>query len=238
MKQLLILIAILATLTTNGQTAKSKHNISIGYSVAPAYSFRTLNNNDGNSSSDIATDARNKNELAKFGYRTGVNFLFSCSGSVGFETGIILSSKGYKTKKLNLTFAQPDPSSPVTAQFNYSYQYIGIPLKARFMTGKNKLRFISSVGFTTNFLSSVKHNTKYEYADGRTDNGKQSSTSGLKKVDISPTISAGIDYKLNDKIYLIVEPMFEYGVIKTRDTPVTEHLWDAGINIGFYYGLK
>ena len=104
--------------------------------------------------------------------------------------------------------------------------------------GKSKLRFISSVGFTTNFLLSVKQNTTYEYADGRTDKGKQSSTSGFKKIDISPTISAGIDYRLNDKMSLIAEPMFEYGVIKTRDTPVTEHLWNALVNIGFYYALK
>jgi len=238
MKRLLILTAVLASFTVNGQRIKSKHNISIGYSTAPTYSFRTLKNNDGSSSSDIVIDARNNNEVAKFGYRTGINFLFNVSGSIRFETGIVFTNKGYKTKKLDLTFIPPDPSLPATAKSVFSFQYIGIPLIARFITGKNKLRFISSVGLTTNFLLSVKQNTKYEYADGRTDRSNQSSTSGFKKVDISPSIGAGIDYKLNNKICLVAEPMFEYGIVKTRDTPVSEHLWNAGINIGFYYGLK
>jgi hypothetical protein len=50
-------------------------------------------------------------------------------------------------------------------------------------------------------------------------------------------VSAGVDYKLNNKMHLLAEPTFRYGIIKTKDAPVTEHLWNAGLNVGFYYSL-
>jgi hypothetical protein len=90
----------------------------------------------------------------------------------------------------------------------------------------------------TNFLLNIKQTSTYEYANGITEKKSQSSKSGFKTVDISPMISVGIDYKLNNKIHLIAEPTYRYGVVKTKDAPVTEHLWNVGLNLGLLYALK
>ena len=90
----------------------------------------------------------------------------------------------------------------------------------------------------TNFLLNVKQTANYEYSNGKTEKKSQFLKSGFNKVDISPMLSVGVDYKLNNKIHLFAEPTFRYGVIKTKDTPVTEHLWNAGLNVGFYSALK
>ena len=238
MKQLLILITTLATLTVKGQDKNPPQKILIGFNFSPDYSSRTLKNNDGSPSSDLVIQSRNDNEVAKFGFTTGLNVCFNFSQLVGLETGIQFSNKGYKTKNQDLTYFPPNPSLPTKAKTNYAYQYIGIPLKARFSFGKSKVRFVSSIGLMTNILLNVKQTANYEYSNGKTEKKSQSSKSGFNKVDISPMLSVGVDYKLNNKIHLFAEPTFRYGVIKTKDTPVTEHLWNVGLNVGFYYALK
>jgi hypothetical protein len=238
MKQLLILITTLATLTVKGQDKNPPQKILIGFNFSPDYSSRTLKNNDGSPSSDLVINSRNDNEVAKFGFTTGLNVCFNFSQLVGLETGIQFSNKGYKTKNQDLTYFPPNPSLPTKAKTNYAYQYIGIPLKAKFSFGKSKVRFVSSIGFMTNILLNVKQTSNYEYSDGKTEKKSQSSKSGFNKVDISPMLSVGVDYKLNNKIHLFAEPTFRYGVVKTKDAPVTEHLWNAGLNMGFYYALK
>jgi hypothetical protein len=238
MKQLLILVTILASLTVQGQDAKSAGKILIGFSFSPDYSFRTLKNDDGSPSSELVIKSRNDNEVARFGYTTGLNVCFIFSQLAGFETGIQFSNKGYKTKSQDLTYIPPNPGLPTKAKTTYAYQYIGIPLKAKFSFGRSKVHFISSVGFITNLLLNVKQTNNFEYSNGKTEKKTQSTTSGFKKVDISPMITVGIDYKLNKKIHLLAEPTFRYGVLKTKDAPVTENLWNAGLNVGFFYALK
>jgi len=238
MKRLLILVITIVSLTVQGQDKKPAQKILIGFNFSPDYSSRTLKNNDGSPSSDLVINSRKDIEVAKFGYTTGLNVCFNFSQLLGFETGIQFSNKGYKTKSQDLIYFPPSPSSPTKAKTTYSYQYIGIPLKAKFSFGKSKVRFLSCIGFMTNLLLNVKQTNNFEYSNGKTEKKTQSSTSGFKKVDISPMISVGVDYKLNNKIHLLAEPTFRYGVVKTKDAPVTENLWNAGLNVGFYYALK
>jgi hypothetical protein len=238
MKQLLILVTTLSSLTVQGQDTKPTQKILIGFSFSPDYTSRTLKNNDGSPSSDLVIKSRKDNEIANFGYTTGLNVCFNFSQLVGFETGIQFSNKGFKTKNQDLTYFPPNPNLPTKSKSIYAFQYIGIPLKAKFSFGKSKVRFVSSVGFLTNFLLNVKQTTNYEYANGKTEKKSQSSKSGFNKVDFSPMVSVGVDYKLTNKIHLLAEPTFRYGAVKTKDAPVTENLWSAGLNVGFYYALK
>lgn len=217
---------------------KAQSRLSVGINFSPDYSFRTLKNDDGSSSADLVIKNRNDVETAKFGFTTGLNARIDFSKQFGFETGIQYSGKGYKTKNQDLLYLPPNPFLPVKARTVYSYHYIGIPLKARFTLGEGKARFISGIGFMTNFLLKARQATTFEYADGRKDKRSQASTSDFKAVDISSMLSLGIDYKINEKLNLVAEPVFRYGVLKTADNPVKEYLWNAGLNIVLYYGLK
>ena len=184
MKQFLILFFTLLSLNIFAQKTKKSSKISIGYSFSPDYSFRTLKNGDGNSSTDLVIKNRNDIEKAKFGYTTGVNVTFSFSEFLGFETGVQYSNKGYKTMEQDLTYIPPNPDLPNKATFTYSYQYIGIPLKAKFVSGKNKTRFFSTAGFMTNFLLNVKQSVVYKYSDGKTEKEKAHRLSFLQNMEI------------------------------------------------------
>ena len=237
MKQLLLFLTIIVSFKVQGQNNKPIQKILIGFNFSPDYNFRTLKNRNGESSADFTIKNRNDIETARFGYTTGINVGIFASQWVGFETGIQYSDKGYKTKNQDLVYFPPSPSSPTKAHFIYAYQYIGIPFKAKFYFGKGNVRFLSSIGLMTNFLLNVKQTTIVEYSNGKTEKNTQSITSSFKKVDISPIVSIGIDYKLNKKFHLLAEPTFRYGVIDTKSSPVKENLWNAGLNIGIYYEL-
>jgi len=231
MKQLFLLIATLAFFTTQAK------KVLIGYNFSADHNYRTLKNSDGSSNADIVIKSRN-DETARFGYTTGLNVCFNLSKLIGFETGIQYSNKGYQRKGQYINTITFDPSDPVKISWLYGYQYIGIPVKAKFSFGKSRLRFIAGIGFTTSLLLSSKQTATYEYANGSTEKRRSSTTSGFNKVDLSPMVSVGASYKLNKKMNLFAEPTFRYGLIRVKDAPVTEKLWNAGLNVGVYYAIK
>ncbi|MFM6926304.1 MAG: outer membrane beta-barrel protein [Ferruginibacter sp.] len=232
MKQLLLLIVIHTCFGAQAQ------KVLIGYNFSSDYNYRTLKNSDGSSSANVIIKTRNDQEIARFGYTTGLNVCFGISKQLALETGIQYSNKGYRTSNKDLVYFPPDPTAPVKAKFVYAYQYLGIPIKATFFFGKGNLRFVTGIGFTTNLLLNIKNTATYEYANGSTEKKTQSSTSGFNKVDLSPMVSAGFQYKLNNKIHISAEPTFRYGLIKTKDVSITEKLWNVGLNMGLYYVLK
>jgi hypothetical protein len=251
MKRTLCLLVVLSFYSLHAQKT-SQNKLSIGFNFSPDYSYRGLHNKSGSEYLDQVIKARNDKEVAKFGYTTGFNICFAPSGRIAFETGIQYSGKGYQVKKYELIYGGPDPTAPVTAQSIYSYQYIGIPFRAKLFLGngdirvpiqkrtpgKDKLRFLLSAGFMTNFLVNTRQVLLLEYADGRTDEHKVNATGDFNKIDISPMISAGFDYTVNKKVRLAIEPTFRYGMISTKDATIKEHLWSTGLNIGIYYSLR
>jgi hypothetical protein len=177
--------------------------------------------------------SRNEIEVAKFGYTAGGNISFSSTDKFRVETGIQYSNKGYRLKKRATGFAQPDPTAPIAIRLTYGYKYLGIPLQATFIFGQEKLRFHAGFGLMANLLLDATVTSYEEYAHGRT--GKTvESAGGYRSIDVSPMINLGVDYTLTKKIYLSAEPTFRYGILPTRDAPIAEHLWSAGLNLGVH----
>jgi len=223
--------------------------IQIGVNFSPDYCFRTLINNDGSASSDMVLKWRNENETGKSGYTTGINMIFHLNTNIGIGTGIQYSNKGYQIKTEDLTFGSmidprkgftnnPSGAAITSAKFIYNYHYIDIPLKINFSFGKKKIRFITSVGVATNIFITETSTSVLKYDDGTKDRNTQQTTYNYNKVNISPFVSAGIDWKFNSKTSLKIEPTLRYGALKIIDAPVTGYLWNAGLNISYYFGLK
>ena len=152
---------------------------------------------------------------------------------MGFETGIQYSNKGYENKGV-LFFEDVIIYPPLIAHLYhklvYNFHYLDVPLMANFSFGKRKIRFISSAGITTNFL--IKQKAKSISDDGNS--SSFASSMAFNTINFSPTISFGIDYKINEALNLRVSPTFRYGVSKIIDASITDYLWNTGINVGFY----
>lgn len=240
MRQLLCLTMLLSCASVlYAQDRKGSPKVAIGFHFSPDYSYRSLQRSKGGNVPDFIISSRNDLEKAKMGYTTGLDVLFQLSKIVGLETGLEFSNKGYQIKSRKLTYESPSASTdPVTAGLKYTYQYLGIPVRISFSFGNGRTSFVTGAGLVTSFLLNANTTAVYEYQNGTSKKNRQTYTDDFRKIDLSPMLSLGVKYKLSDKLYLKAEPTFRYGLLNTRSAPITEHLWSAGLNVGFYSNLK
>ena len=242
MKSLTLFLGIISCFAMFAQKmnppAKSKQ-ILVGFSFSPDYAYRTLKDNGGDDFTSRVISSRNNAEIGKLGYTTGLEVSMNVTKKLRVETGIQYSNKSYQTRKQEMYYQQPppDPVIPMSARFIYNYQYVDVPLKLKLVVGKKRIRFTSAAGLALNFLLNANTRSVFEYPNGKTRKEEQSSTFDCKKFNISPLISLGAEYKVKHNLYVKMEPTFRYGILKTIDRPVTEYLWNAGLNIGFYFAL-
>jgi len=252
MKRLTTITAMMISLVAFGQdnlnsTVSTEFiKFLFGVNISPDYCYRTLKNNDGSSTSSVIIDLRNKNEEFKIGYTAGLNVCYNISKNLGFELGVQYSNKGYAFEKSDLIFGDTiDPhygfdgtEMPTKAKFIYNHIYLDIPVRAIFSFGERRVHFITSIGVTTNILLKATQTSVLEYENGDTQRETNDQEDDFNSLNISPTVSAGIDYKISNKINLRAEPTLRYGLLKIIDTPVTAYLWSGGLNITCYYALK
>jgi hypothetical protein len=260
MKSTLFLIVIILSFAAHAQNSEPKilssesKKLFLGVNLSPDICYRTLRNNDGNNITSRSIDLHNQIEIPKLGYTFGLNISYNFNKQFGIETGVQFSNKGYANKKIDLRSGQPsniDPTkgfttptldplnSAVKLKIVYNHLYLDIPLRVNFKYGENKIRFISSIGLTTNIFLKATQTNISEYKNGKTKRRtSKQQESNYKLLDVSPTISAGIEYWISPEINLRMEPIFRYGVLKIIDTPITGYLWNAGLNIAFFYKIK
>ena len=222
--------------TTKVKTKKTKRFF-VGVNFAPEISYRTIHNNGGNSDNWLVK-FRDSIEIPKFGFTTGINFDYIVSKHISIEAGIQYSNKGYQTKESALVFDNPRGGGyniPISGKFIYTYNYLDIPLKVNFAFGKKKTQFITSVGLTTNILLKATNTFVGKYSNGTPIGNSSNITDEYNRINLSPTISCGIQYNLSNKLFFKIEPTFRYGVLKMADAPITQYIWNAGLNLSLYF---
>jgi len=226
----------LAINSQNLDTTKTKR-IAIGLTFSLDYCYRTLKPDNSNTGKLIA-DIRDSLEIPKYGYTTGIIMLYKLNNRINLETGLKFSNKGYKTKKTDLTWSQPDPSQPIKNTSIHSYQYLDIPLKVNYIIINSKLKLFLSAGVSANIFLTYKQTSIQEFSDGRT----EKYASGLyydnfSKVNFALLAGFGINYDLNNKIRFRLEPIYRRSINSIIDAPIKSYLYSAGLNVGIYYKL-
>ena len=217
-----------------------------GISFSPDYCFRTLLT-DNSSTSETVKLVRNDGERPKLGYTGGLSIVYNFSKTIGLETGLLFSNKGYKYENSDLTFGDMiDPrrgfvysSADInikSVKFIYSFYYIDVPLKVNFVFGKRNIRFITSVGVTTNVFLDERFTSVRYYQDGSKERNSSATNDDYNRINLSPQLGAGIDWKLNSKNNLRIEPTLRYGIMKINDDSVMGYLWNFGLNVNFLFG--
>ena len=118
------------------------------------------------------------------------------------------------------------------------YLYWCIPLKCILTTGNKKLRFISSFGITTNVLVKASTTNISTFIDGKKTKTTQQSNETYNSINLSPTFSLGAEMRIKNRSFIRIEPTFRYGILNIIDAPITAKIWNAGLNINYYFGLK
>ncbi|MCX7743653.1 MAG: PorT family protein [Flavobacteriales bacterium] len=213
--------------------------VQLGINLSPDVCYRTLKNMDGDEETDLNISSHNSIEIPKISFTGGVNVGLHFTRFFGIETGIHYSDKGYQTKILNMTPPPGggiDPTAYEKVRYNYHFHYIDIPLKFFFTVGKRKVRFLISGGIITNvFIKETQTISKFymNYIETETTDTEFD----YKRINLSPMLGLGIDYRITQRMNLRIEPVFRYGILKIIDAPITGYLYNVGLNIGYYVGF-
>jgi hypothetical protein len=168
------------------------------------------------------------------GYTAGADLSFHFKKIFAVSLGVNFSQKGYKTKPIDVVSANSPETSLGKAIIRYNYNYIEIPLKANFIFGKKKIRFLASAGISSAFMLYEQTKSILKYNSGGKENKKGKPNYIYNPFNLFLTGSIGVDLKLGKKMGLKVEPTYSYGLLQTIDAYITEHLWNAGLDIGGY----
>jgi hypothetical protein len=243
MKKLILFVFILSSVfgyaqDTTQVNSKKEKRFFLGINFSPDYCFRTLVNNDGGAVGAMIIGFRNQLEIPKFGFTSGINIGYKISKYISAEIGLQYSNKGYQEKTINYnnnTTPRRGFSYPTSGKIIYSYNCLDIPIKANFTFGKKQIRFICSLGLITNIYIAETNSFVGKDNNGSTYKNSSTTTSGFNRFNLTPAISVGVQFGINQKMFFRIEPTFKYGVLKMTNTPITQYIWNAGLNVSWYF---
>ena len=205
----------------------------MGLNFSPDYCFRQLNTSAGE---DWITESRDSNEIPKFGYTTGLSLLYQLKERIFIETGLQLSDKGEKTKTIELHPLEPDPlliSNRVS--FKYHYYYLQLPVMVNYVCIKGKVQLFVSSGFSFNIFLNSRNVMKFEGTDKT---AESDSPQDISTFNIEFLFGGGIDYRINKRLNIRLEPIYHQSIIPLVDAPVKQYQYSFGANTGVFYKLN
>ena len=237
---LLFLFLIFHTLSAQEVISRNKQRtFFVGVHFSPDYSYRRLVNNDGQSVSETIIRSRDRMEKARLGFTTGASVGWHLSSRLQFESGVFYSAKGYKTNKELLVYIPPvSPGDPVAVKHIYRKQFLDIPLRVVYLWGGKRLQVAPSGGVVFNLFMHQGQLTYSYYESGEVKKTKTQLLDDIRKMNLSVQLGMGLRYRLNDRLKIVAEPVFRYGLLNSADTPVAEKLWTTGLNAGMYFSFK
>ncbi len=240
------LISILFVAAAHGQvvqpTAKRLHlGVEFGYGQA----YRTLSTTDDSETSSAIVDSRNSRETTRAAFSGSLFLGYALSDRWVIEAGLGCTRLGYQSKIDGDDLSYGDMIDPRRG-FIYStndippasirliddFYYVEVPLRLRMNLGKGRFRSTTAVGMAPAYLIAANSRSVFTYADGDKEATNYDDTDQFLRFDLFATISTGVSYRLKERLEFRLEPMFRYGLLRITDTPVTGHLWSAGIGMG------
>jgi len=205
----------------------------IGLTYSPDYCFRTLKSDQP---VNWVLETRDTLEVAKFGYTTGLNFVYNLSKNISIGSGFLFSDKGKKTKLYSLENSVSG-KLPINNTIIYHHYYIDVPIKANYFILTGKLKLYLTGGICASLFLVQSNVSIWEYSDGHTERNSTSSSSGFSKINFAYIAGFGLDFSLSQNFNFRIEPGYRRSINSISDTPIKEYLYTSGLSLGIFYKL-
>ena len=216
-------------------TSDSIHprKMQLGVIYSPDYCYRTLK---ATGESKWMVAIRDTMEIPKFGYSTGVNFIYKIASRLSVETGLLFSDKGFQTKKYTpegkINSSDPSTKHPLKIAYLHHYYYLDVPIKLNYYIYLGKINFFLTAGLSVNTFLHQTVTTLTTYTDGKTDSKKATAPSPFEKLNVAVIGGFGMNYNLTDTYTLKIEPIYKRSITSIINAPVKSFLYTAGVNVG------
>ncbi|MFK7757858.1 MAG: outer membrane beta-barrel protein [Flavobacteriales bacterium] len=219
----------------------------IGAYFSPEAAYRSLENTADSEQFNQLVERRNNSESPKFGYTTGLSIAYDLKNNFSLESGLQHSNRGFQHKiswsnlitnniiddRYGFTYNSSEEGNIETISFIDRLQYLGIPINLNYVAGRKKLKFISSIGVTAEYLFKASSVVVKHYDDKRPERDARIEE-GYNRFNLSPQISLGVEYQFSDQMSLRAMPTFRAGLMPIIDAPVTGYVYNAGVLFGWY----
>lgn len=197
------------------------NSFQIGLNLTPDLNFRTL-----------SIISNSEGTVPKAGVTLGVNTSYYFKEHFSLEAGINYAFRNYQRDDLFQDSEQYDPRFPDISRHHLNFQYIEVPVLANFFTNHKKLRFITSLGVSSNIFLNLEEKTWWIYPDKVVEWNSPYSSKPKNKISFSPIIALGLDYQISNKLNLRLQPTARY-ILPEKSSVV--RAFSIGLNFGTYY---
>lgn len=213
--------------------AFSQRNTSIDFITGIDYSYRSLSGNS------IIEEIRS-GETGKMNWRVGFNYNKRISEHLYIKAGLRFASVGYHGENRNLRFGNeqdgtgtwiPDPSLATELQVTYDYWFIEIPVVGRYEFNNRKISPFVEFGIAPSYylttrihqVTNLEQETNFQRGFGNSD---------YNKIHVVGVLAIGLNYTPNENFQFFAQPTFRYHFSTLVNTPLKEHLYNIGLELG------
>lgn len=199
------------------------------------YAYRIL---QGPDSLQAVLDSRDAGESPRLTGRFGINYAIRLTPRTWLKTGLRYVEMGYRYHNDDLRFgidpttgSTTDPSGITDITIRYKYQFISVPLAVRHQFSDKKLSPYLELGVAPQWLRDAYTTFGTNISDPvRMDDDPNFD---YTKFHVSGFLAAGLNYQLSAQWQGFIQPTLRYHFTgSTIDTPIEEHLYSIGLELG------
>lgn len=227
-------MCLLIGLPSQAQSVFKHHNLRLGLSLTPFYSYRNLK---APSSLQTIVDEFNNLDKAKVGYSSSFNLLFNLHQRVIIETGVCYTDRGFnKNPAINLQ--DPSLEGIQNLFLKHHNKYVGVPIKLNLYLLNKKVRLFVSGGFNSGMLVASHIRVKSEENNGRISRDYVKEKIQNTHLIISAVAGVGLDFYLIKRLSFRFEPVISYGIYNSQKNGIDYLPYEIGANFGLHLGFK
>lgn len=220
-----------------GVVARKPGKWALGVSFSPDYSYRRLIiDRDDPKRREYAEelDAQDKPIL---GVTAGFNIQRKLGKNFSLETGLLFSQQGLRHVEKNIDYSSytwivPPGDLPKDIDLTRKLQFIDAPIRLNFAVGGGKIRFTSSVALNVNYQFGYIYSRTSTYDDGSVKSTRDRYAGSY--LAFGGQVSAGMNYAINSKSNLRIEPTFRY---RFPESHANSTPYNCGLNISYFIAL-
>lgn len=243
MHKLLLPCSMLLSVAAMAQEAPAGHQSAkpsrwqIGLNVSPQINYRLLHSTPGDQGSAKVKDIRDRIEIPRPQYTAGVSLGYQLNEHISLNSGLQYGNWGGQTERSDIIYSHPNPTLPKQISTQYNLNYLILPATVNMTFGHKRLKFTAGAGLNALYLLREQTIQRFFYTGGETETEKVR-TPNYRKFNLAAQLSAGVDYALNEKVHLKLEPVLRFAMIQSVDASVKENLYNYGLNIAAYWKYK
>lgn len=231
---LFVLSNIVAGQTELKETLR-RPKFQLGMNVSPDVNFLNFKIHDPGSTFYTKQDLFDLYKKYNFGFSGGLHAMYYFTNRFALQGGVQYAYRSYATNELYFVPRDINSGENMFGHFVERQEYIDIPLRANYLIGKGSMRFITGIGITTNIY--INRSTILARSDVPNPRYEVYYPDIEKRIQFSPTISAGIDWQVSTKSCIRIEPTFMYRFSGEDYNDFQKLYYSIGLSIGWFFGL-